>query len=157
MARRFTKVVLALRSVSGSTRRAWSSDTFSSPMAAAVLLALLTRFARSPRRWASALVVLAALRRKAFSVCWLETTSLTSRREALSAGLKYLVAALACVPRLSYHCALPWMNCCSDARVLGSRVLKSWSRSTIDVVLSAPSVAPSDSLGLEFGPGVRAM
>jgi hypothetical protein len=149
--------VLALRSVSGSTRRAWSSDTFSSPIAAAVLLALVTRFARSPRRWASASVVLAALRRKALSVCWLETTSLTSRREALSAGLKYLVAALACVPRLSYHCALPWMNCCSDARVLGSRVLKSWSRSTIDVVLSVPSVAPSDSLGLEFGPGVSAM
>ena len=91
------------------------------------------------------------------NVCWLATTSLTSRRVLLSAGLKYFVAALACTPRLSYHCALPWMNCCSAARVLGSNVLKSWSRSTIDVVLSVPSVAPSDSLGFEFGPGVSAM
>ena len=75
----------------------------------------------------------------------------------LIAGLKYLVAALASMPRLSYHVALPWMTRCSAARVLGSNVLKSWSRSTIDVVLSACSVAPSASLGLELGPGVSAM
>ena len=136
---------------------AWLNDAFSAAMAAAVVLALETRLARSPRRWASAPVVLAALRRKPLSVCWLATSSLTSRRDALSAGLKYLVAALASAPRLSYHAALPWMTFCSDLRVLGSSVLKSWSRSTIDVVLSVPSVAPSGSLGLEFGPGVSAM
>ena len=45
------------------------------------------------------------------------------------------------------------MTFCSDLRVLGSSVLKSWSRSTEVVVRSRPSVAPSSSLGAEFGPG----
>jgi len=92
-------------------------------------------------------MVLAVLSRKAFRLPWSLTTSLTSRRVLLSAGLKYLVPWLACRPLPWYHVALPWMNCCSDLLVLGSSVLKTWSRSTIGVVLSAVSVAPSSSLG----------
>ena len=81
------------------------------------------------------------------SVCWSRTSSLTSRREASSAGLKYL-RRLRWPARRGRRTASrePWMTCCSALRVFGSSVLKSWSRSTVDVVLSVPSVAPSSSL-----------
>ena len=50
VARRFTNVVLALRSVGGSSRRSVSKAVFCDAIAPAVALALPTREARSSRR-----------------------------------------------------------------------------------------------------------
>ena len=130
--------MLALRSVSGRRPSAWENDAFSSPIAAAVVFAFVTRLARSSRRAASARTVRDEVRRNAENVSWSRTTSSTSARDDDSAGSRYLAAWLARAPRPTYQRALPWMNCCRPLRVAGVSVLKSWSRSTIDVVESVP-------------------
>ena len=45
------------------------------------------------------------------------------------------------------------MKFCSPSRTFGGKLLKSWSMSTGVVVEERPSVAPSSSAGLLFGPG----
>jgi hypothetical protein len=122
-----------------------------------VVFALETRFARSSRREAIAVTVLEELTMKSWKVWVSRSSSLTSRLEVDSAGLKYLAACWTFLACPSYWAAVPWMTCCSPLRVLGSSVLKSWSRSTGAVVLSVPSVAPSSSLRFEFAPGVSPM
>ena len=75
-----------------------------------------------------------------------------------SAGLKYFALALACAPWPWYWAAEPLTTCCRPLRVFGSSVLKSWSRSTGVVVLSAsdrPAVGRAS--GALLGPGVSAM
>ena len=62
--RRFTNVVLALRSVPGSSSSARWSDVLSSPIARIAAFVLLTRFARSSRRSAIAETVSAPSFRK---------------------------------------------------------------------------------------------
>ena len=150
-------MVFALRSVSGRRPSAWENDASSSPIAAAVVFAFVTRSARSSRRAASARTVRDDVCRNAENVSWSRTTSSTSARDDDSAGSRYFAAWLACAPRPTYQRALPWMTCCSAARVLGSNVLKSWSRSTIDVVASVPSSASDGSGGRLLAPGVSAM
>ena len=74
--------------------------------------------------------------------------------EVDSAGLKYFAACWTFAPWPWYWAAEPWMTCCRPLRVFGSSVLKSWSRSTGDVVLSvAERRRRRRACGSMFGPG----
>ena len=95
VARRFTNVVLALRSDVGSRPSARPRATFSSPIAAAVWSAFPTSEARSPRRAAMALTVRDVSVTKRWKVTWSVTISRTSADDVESVGLKYLAARLA--------------------------------------------------------------
>ena len=81
----------------GSSSSARSSATFSSPIAAAVVLALPTSEARSSRRSAIACTVCDASIRKRSKVFSSSTTSRVSRDVVESAGLRYLALWLACL------------------------------------------------------------
>ena len=112
VARRFTNVVFALRSVSGSSPSAWASDAFSSPIAAAVVFAFETRSARSPRRAASALTVRDEFRRKRVERVLVaddlvdERARRRQRRVEVLRRLRWPAR-----PRPTYQRALPWTNC----------------------------------------------
>ena len=80
--------MFALRSVLGRIPSASASASFSEPMAAAVVLALLTRFVRSSRRSASAVTTDDELTMKSWNVPWSRSSSLTTFVVVDSAGLK---------------------------------------------------------------------
>ncbi len=145
VARRFTNVVLARRSVVGSSPRARPSAAFSEPIAAAVAFALPTSEERSSRRSAIAPEAREVLTSRRVSAPWSSVTSCTSRRELESSGLKYFADSPAASPRLSYCVAKPWITSARSPRVFSSSVLKIWSRSTTSVVACWVSVAPSSS------------
>ena len=89
MARRFTKVVFALRSVSGSRSSAVSSATFSSAIAPIAVLVLLTSCSRSPLRSAIAETVVAPSRTKRSSTFWSSASSRVRSVVELRNGAKY--------------------------------------------------------------------
>ncbi len=76
----------------------------------------------------------------------LRSSSPNSRVDADSTGLKYFVASLASCVLPSVASAKPRMTACAASRVSGSKVLKSWSSSTTEAVVSAGSVAPEGIL-----------
>ena len=116
--RRLTNVVLARRSVVGSSASACASATFSAAIAAAVAFVLATRSARSSRRSATA-------RDRARGVdeevgqraLVLRSSWLTRRREVDSTGLKYSADSAASAPLPSYCAAKPWMTPWRSLRV----------------------------------------
>ena len=102
VARRFTNVVFARRSVVGSRPSAWPSATFSSPIARAVAFVLPTRPERSSRRSASAPTSREESTRKRVSAGSSSVSWPTSRREVESSGLKYFAASPASAPLPAY-------------------------------------------------------
>ncbi len=92
VARRFTKVVLAFRSVSGSSSSARSREAFSWAIAPKVAFVLVTRPARSSRRSASAVTVVAPSFTKRSSTAWSSASSLVTSLVDTRKGEKYLVA-----------------------------------------------------------------
>ena len=96
VARRFTNVVLARRSVVGSSPSARASATFSWPIAAAVAFVLPTRSARSSRRSATAVTAREELTMNSVSVPSSWVSWLTRRREVERNGLKYSADSAAC-------------------------------------------------------------
>ena len=116
------------------------------------------RSARSARArfCATAPVTLAPATSARSSVSWSRASSFTSWSVVDRNGLKYFADSLTFSPCPSYCAAEPWKYCCRPLRVLGSSVLKSWSRSTTEVVCSTPSCPPSGISGALFGPGRRA-
>ena len=77
-------------------------------------------------------------------------------RVAASDGAKYLATWLPSAPRPAYQSPKPWMTSCRPLRVFGSSVLKSWSRSTIVVVLSRRDDRVVLQLGVAVGARARA-
>ena len=122
-------------------------------MACAVVLALPTSEDRSSRRSARADTVRAVSTTKRSKTSSSRTISFVSVEVVDSAGLRYFVLSLACLLRPAYQSAEPWISRWSDLRVDGLSVLKSWSRSTGAVVLSAPTRPPLGILRALFGPG----
>ncbi len=80
------------------------------------------------------------------SVTWSAST-----REVDSSGLKYLADCPTSSPLPSYWVAKPWMTSCRSPRVFSSIALKTWSRSTTDVVLERSKLAPSVELLVGVG------
>ena len=151
VARRFTNVVLALRSEAGSRRSDWSRATFSSPIAAAVWSALPTSCERSSRRAAIAVTVRAVSVTKRWKVTLSAMISRTRREEVDSVGLKYLRARFACWALFMYWVAPPFTIFWRAASVAGSSVSKSWSRSTGAVTSSGGIWPPSGIFSALFG------
>ena len=148
--------MFARRSVVGSRPSAWPSATFSFPTARAAAFVLPTSAERSSRRAASVPTSRDESTRKRVSAGSSSVSWPTSRREVESSGLKYFAASPASWPRPAYCSAKPWMTLRRPPRVRSSSVLKSWSRSTTDVVDSVVSVAPSGSSRASSGPGESA-
>src|SRR4051812_49333113 len=163
--RRFTNVVFALRSVVGSWASVVSSAVDSSAIAPAVWFVLDTSAERSSRFAATAVTSSEESVRNRWSVGWSFMIWLTSASVVDRNGLKYFADRFASSAarafllsvRPSYWIAKPWITFCRPLRVFGSSVSKSWSRSTMEVVFSVPSVAPSSSFLLLLGPGVSWM
>ena len=157
VARRFTNVVFARRSVVGSSPSARASATFSDAIALAVVFVLPTSAARSSRFSASAVTSREESTMKRVRLSSSSVTSPTSRRDVDSSGLKYFAASPASSPLPSYCVAKPLTTSCRSPRVCSSSVLKIWSRSTTGVVDAVVSVAPSSSSSASSGAGVSAM
>ena len=155
MARRFTNVVLARRSVVGSSPSACASAAFSCPIADAVAFALPTAADRSSRRSAIAVTARDELTRKRVSAPSSSVTSCASWREVDRSGLKYFVDWPVSSPLPSYWAAKPLTTSARSPRVRSSSVLKIWSRSTTSVVAADVSVAPSGSSFASPGAGVE--
>src|SRR3989440_9114936 len=98
VARRFTNVVLALRSVGGSSRRSVSKAVFCDAIAPAVALALPTREARSSRRAAIAVTSWDELARKLVNAPWSRSSCWITWSVLDREGAKYLALRLACGP-----------------------------------------------------------
>jgi hypothetical protein len=153
--RRFTNVVLPLRSVSGSSSRARSSAALSAPIAPKAVFALLTRSARSSRRSAIADTAVEVSVTKRSRIFWSRASSRVRLLVLTRKGLKYLVASRASSPLPSYWSPKPRTTFRRPLRVRASRVLKSVSMSTGALVSSAP-ISPPSSISPElFGPGWR--
>ena len=88
---------------------------------------------------------------------WSAASCFTNSFVADSEGPKYLADALPSSPRPAYQSPKPWMTFVRPSRVGSSSVLKSWSRSTIEVVESSAICAPSSSSASLSGPGDSAM
>ena len=146
--------MLASRSVSGSRSSERPSATFSSPIAAAVWFALVTRLVRSARRSARSVTTFAVSETNFSNTTLSRTSSRRSVEDVESAGLKYLAVSFALPDLPRYWAADPCTMSCRPLRVGSSKVLKSWSRSTGAVVLSARISPPLLILGPEFGPSV---
>ncbi len=157
MARRFTNVVLARRSVVGRSSSARDSAASSAAIAPVVALALPTRSARSSRRSAIAVTACEELTRKRVSAPSSSVSCSASTREVDSSGLKYFADWPASWPLPSYWVAKPLMTFWRSPRVFWSSALKTWSRSTTVVVFVRSSVPPSRSSLLLSGASVSAM
>jgi hypothetical protein len=151
--RRFTNVVLAFRSVSGSSVSAWSRELFSCAIAPNVVFVLLTRLVRSSLRSASAVTVEDVSRTKRVSTFWSSASSAVTSLVDTRKGEKYFVACRASSPLPSYWSARPRITFCRPRRVRGLSVLKSVSMSTGAVVSSVPILPPSSIFFALFGPG----
>src|SRR5205085_5299408 len=112
VARRFTKVVLALRSVGGSRARSVSKAVFCDAIAPAVALALATRELRSSRRAATSVTSLDELARKLVKAPWSRRSCWITWSVLESAGAKYLALRLACgrseERRVGKECRAGW-------------------------------------------------
>jgi hypothetical protein len=150
-------VVLAFRSVSGSSSRARWRAALSSPIARIAEFVLLTRSVRSPRRSAIADTVSAPSRRNCDSTRWSSASSCVSREVEPRKGAKYLMLWPASAPASSYCVPVPRMKSRRPPRVFLSRVLKRTSMSTGDVVESAPMWPPSSISSELLGPGFSEM
>ncbi len=93
MERRFTKVVLPLRSVSGSSSRVRPSDSLSSAIAPAAVFVLLTSDDRSSRRSAMAPTAREVSTRKRSKLASSATSWRVRLEVAPSAGPVYLSAS----------------------------------------------------------------
>ena len=151
-----TNVVLARRSVPGRNWSAWASATFSSAIAAHdrvrvgdeagdVVTPLGERRHRAARR----------RRGSARRPSGRPTAPASPPRWSTSDGPKYLKVSFSSPPLPTYQPEKPVSTFWSERRVFGSRVLKSWSRSTGAVVLSVAISDPSSSSGALLGPGCR--
>ncbi len=82
-------------------------------------------------------------------------SSLKSLLDADSDGLRYIRPSFIAWPWPSYCFWEPLNTACRSLRVGGSSVLKSWSRSTADVVASWPITPPSGILAAVWAGSVR--
>ena len=161
VARRLTNVVLALRSVPRQQRRAPGRATRSRrAIAPTVVFALRDQVgevvAARGQRAPSSCAVLTRKRVERLLVGDDLVDQPRGRAQRRVEVLRRLVGLRAACRRTTSR--EPWMTCCSAVRVLGSSVLKSWSRSTIDVVVSVPERrAVGELRALSSGPGVSAM
>ena len=153
--RRFTNVVLALRSVPGSSSSARPRATFSSPIARNAVLVLPTSASSSALRSAIADTVVAPSRRKRSSTAWSRASSLVRAVVLERNGAKYLMLSPASSPLPSYCVPEPRMKFRRPSRVSVSSALKTASMSTGAFVLSAPISPPSSISFASLGPGDR--
>ena len=105
-ARRFTNVVLDLRSVPGSRSSARARATFSSPIAPSAVPVFCTRPERSSRRSAIAPIAFEVSVMKRENTSSSATSSRVSRDVEFSAGAKYLRLRAASGARPWYQSAL---------------------------------------------------
>ena len=153
VARRLTKVVLARRSVVGSSPSASTSATFSEPIArgGGVRVADERREVVALARPASSSAGPVSTMKRV-SAASSSVSSPTSRREVDSSGLKYSAASPASSSLPSYWVAKPLTTSWSEPRVCASSVLKIWSRSTTDVVAFVVEHRAVVELGRVAGP-----
>ena len=141
--RRFTNVVFERRMKAGRRVSASESAAFCWPIAPSVEFRLTISCERSSRRLASAVTSRALSWTKLSSRGVSALSSLKRRREVDSAGFRYWNPTFSIEPLSLSAAAWPLKKCWSALRVGGSSVLKSWSRSTLVVVLSALMRPPS--------------
>ena len=159
VARRLTNVVFALRSVPGSSPSARASAAFSAPIAAAVVLALETRFARSPRRAASARDRLDGSTRKSRRTpAWSRIDLVDEprgRRQRRVEVLRRLVGLLALARRTARRALDDLLQRLARRRV--ERVEELVEVDGRRRRVGRRASPPSSSLRPLFGPGVSAM
>ena len=115
-----------------------------------------TRRSRSAEREATAPTTSADSSRKRSNAAWSRTNSPVVAAVCESAGLRSYMAWLKARARGDSAPLSPWTTLLRSARVRGSSVLRTASRSTSDWVLSAVISPPSLISGPLFGPGLSA-
>ena len=147
--------MLARRMNGGSCSIDSASAACSEPIAVVVVARWSTRPARSSRRSATSVTSLEEATTKRSSSGVSRLSSLNSLLEADSDGLRYSRPSFIAWPWPSYCFCEPLKTACRSLRVSGSNVLKTWSRSTAEVVASWPIMPPSGIFGAPWAGSVR--